>query len=329
MSNLDAINKQLTAATEALAKVDADLAWQATGVAADIAGTIDPTPVSDLVSAGVSVRNGDLWGAALSTVSMVPYLGDAVAKPVKAVRATKAIAGLTEKAAALRKTIADLTKAKKEAEAAAEITAKEAKIATRADITKDTATQQEKAAARKDKDREDCDQPKQRISKTSPPCFTTEFLDPAKADEFAKQLKGQEDALNKLTVKEYSDARAHFDKHKRAGKGKAQRDARKAYSKNLYAAELNENLKTMGPKAAKLAAENKTAEIMSKLAALHEPDLIAGGKDIVTKLGDRSVNSSIGTQWKTRIDSLDEAASKALKEGLGDSKMHAKLNICK
>ena len=68
---------------------------------------------------------------------------------------------------------------------------------------------------------------------------------------------------------------------------------------------------------------------MSKLAALHEPDLISGGKDIVTKLGDRSVNSSIGTQWKTRIDSLDEAASKALKEGLGDSKMLAKLNICK
>jgi hypothetical protein len=159
MSNLDAINKQLAAATEALAKVDADLAWQATGVAADIAGTIDPTPVSDLVSAGVSVRNGDMWGAALSTVSMVPYLGDAVAKPVKAVRATKAIAGLTEKATALRKTITDLTKAKKEAEAAAEITAKEAKIAKEAEAAKDAAAQQEKSAAKKQKDCEDCKAP--------------------------------------------------------------------------------------------------------------------------------------------------------------------------
>ncbi|WP_200955848.1 hypothetical protein, partial [Massilia sp. Root418] len=153
----DAINKQLAAATDALAKVDADLAWQATGVAADIAGTIDPTPVSDLVSAGVSVRNGDLWGAALSTVSMVPYLGDAVAKPVKAVRATKAIAGLTEKATALRKTITDLTKAKKEAEAAAEITAKEAKIAKEAEAAKDAAAQQEKSTAKKAKDCEDCE----------------------------------------------------------------------------------------------------------------------------------------------------------------------------
>jgi hypothetical protein len=158
MSNLDTINKQLAAATEALAKVDADLAWQATGVAADIAGTVDPTPISDLVSAGVSVRNGDLWGAALSTVSMVPYLGDAVAKPVKAVRATKAIAGLTEKATALRKTITDLTKAKKEAEATVEITAKEAKIAKEAEAAKDTAAQQEKSAAKKAKDCENCNE---------------------------------------------------------------------------------------------------------------------------------------------------------------------------
>ncbi|WP_200955677.1 hypothetical protein, partial [Massilia sp. Root418] len=151
----DAINKQLAAATDALAKVDADLAWQATGVAADIAGTIDPTPVSDLVSAGVSVRNGDLWGAALSTVSMVPYLGDAVAKPVKAVRATKTIAGLTEKATALRKTITDLTKAKKQAEAA-EVAAKEAKIANEAVVAKNSATQQKGTASTRARECEQC-----------------------------------------------------------------------------------------------------------------------------------------------------------------------------
>ena len=104
MSGLPDITAQLSAATKALAEADSELKWEMAGAAADAAGLVDPTPASDLVGAGLSLRKGDLWGAALSTVSMVPYLGDAVAKPVKAVRATKAIVGLEKKVAALTKT---------------------------------------------------------------------------------------------------------------------------------------------------------------------------------------------------------------------------------
>lgn len=153
--DLTNITKKLTDATTALAKADKDLKLEIAGAAADAAGLVDPTPTSDLVGAGISIARGDYWGAALSTVSMVPYLGDAVAKPVKAVRATKAIAGLEKKVAALTKTVNDLKKAKKEAEAV-EAAAKEAKLAKEADAAKDAAAKQEKAAAKKGKDCEDC-----------------------------------------------------------------------------------------------------------------------------------------------------------------------------
>ena len=155
MMDLTKISKKLTEATTALAKADKDLKLEIAGAAADAAGLVDPTPASDLIGAGISIARGDYWGAAMSTVSMVPYIGDAVAKPVKAVRATKAIAGLEKKVAALTKTVNDLKKAKKEAEAV-EAAAKEAKLAKEADAAKDAATKQEKSAVSKDKDCEDC-----------------------------------------------------------------------------------------------------------------------------------------------------------------------------
>jgi hypothetical protein len=82
-------------------------------------------------------------------------LGDALAKPAKAVRATKAIMGLEKKVAALTQTVADLTKAKKQAEAA-EAAAKEAKIAKEAEAAKEAAAKQEKSTPTKGKDCEDC-----------------------------------------------------------------------------------------------------------------------------------------------------------------------------
>lgn len=158
MMDLTKISKKLTEATTALAKADKDLKLEIAGAAADAAGLVDPTPASDLIGAGISIARGDYWGAAMSTVSMVPYIGDAVAKPVKAVRATKAIAGLEKKVAALTKTVNDLKKAKREAEAV-EAAAKEAKLAKETDAAKNSATKQEKAATKNDKDCETCREP--------------------------------------------------------------------------------------------------------------------------------------------------------------------------
>ncbi|WP_366920050.1 polymorphic toxin type 15 domain-containing protein [Burkholderia cepacia] len=57
--------------------------------------------------------------------------------------------------------------------------------------------------------------------------------------------------------------------------------------------------------------------------------MIAGGKDVVTTMGDRGVNSSIGSQWKDRVAELDEAAKNVPEAERGGTKMNAKLKRCK
>lgn len=52
-------------------------------VVADIAGIFDPTPVSDGVGLALAISKGDGLGALLSLGSMIPYAGDALAKPLK------------------------------------------------------------------------------------------------------------------------------------------------------------------------------------------------------------------------------------------------------
>lgn len=97
---------------QAIQKTESQLAsltkskeWEEAKSAADLAGIVDPTPVSDSISMGMSVAEGDWVGAFLSGVSYIPYIGDAVAKPVKILRATKTIAAIEMKAAALAKQI--------------------------------------------------------------------------------------------------------------------------------------------------------------------------------------------------------------------------------
>jgi hypothetical protein len=68
--------------------------------------------------------------------------------------------------------------------------------------------------------------------------------------------------------------------------------------------------------------------IMEGLAALHGPDLIAGGKDVISRLGDFGINSSLGSQWKTRVGELDEIADQLEKEFGPDAKMDVELPHC-
>jgi hypothetical protein len=52
----------------------------------DIAGIFDPTPISDGASVAVSLWRGQFVDALLGGASMIPYLGDAAAKPFKIAR---------------------------------------------------------------------------------------------------------------------------------------------------------------------------------------------------------------------------------------------------
>ncbi|QTD45484.1 DNA/RNA non-specific endonuclease [Ottowia testudinis] len=81
-----------------------ELALDLTQIGLDIAGLIDPTPISDGANGLISLARGDWLGAGISAVSMVPYIGDAaklgklgryaqtVAKAVDLAKANPAIA---------------------------------------------------------------------------------------------------------------------------------------------------------------------------------------------------------------------------------------------
>ena len=123
--------------------------------------------------------------------------------------------------------------------------------------------------------------------------------------EFSRQLKGQQDGLNDLTVQEYFDNRERYLKEGRSKEGtKAQRAARKEALEDK-----TRELILSGD--APDVAKKKAKEWMEEQAALHDPDQIAGGDPTkISGMGDRRVNSSLGSQWKTRIDAMDEQIRK-------------------
>lgn len=72
---------------------------------------------------------------------------------------------------------------------------------------------------------------------------------------------------------------------------------------------------------------------MDKMAALHEPDMVAGGwaNPNPTKMGDTGINSSIGASWnqKGRLDSIEKVAKNAITNGKGDAPLNVKLELCR
>ena len=74
-------------------------------------------------------------------------------------------------------------------------------------------------------------------------------------------------------------------------------------------------------------------EVMNKLAALHEPDMVSGGWNHPepTGMGRADVNSSIGASWNQndRVAGMDREAENAIKSGRGDQKMNVKLEPCR
>lgn len=76
----------------------------------------------------------------------------------------------------------------------------------------------------------------------------------------------------------------------------------------------------------------KQAGLMAKVwakgkSALHGPDQIAGGRaDNITGLGDSRINSSIGSQWRSRVLMLDAYISEQAVHFSADTKL-SELNI--
>lgn len=354
MSNLTDIGKQIRATTEALAKADAELKWELAASAADVAGMVDPTPTSDLIGAGLAVRKGDWLGAGMSLVSTVPYLGDAVAKPAKAVRAAERINELRQTVTKLTAQLASLRKAEKQAQAA-EAAAKNAKIAkeaAEAKAVKEAAGGQKSAAkGGKDKDCEDCGaesrkaKPLTKLPETKVPCFhpfdkkkftrLSEEGKKAYLKEMQKQLSRQQEAINSVSANDYKVARDAFKANNRNPvasemQERKRHDTRGRIERSIYQSLLN---KGVSPRQARKDAGDRATSVMEKLAALHEPDMVAGGylQPDPKSMGRSDVNSSIGSSWnqRGRVAAMDRAAQDAIASGKGDEKMNIKLEPCR
>lgn len=155
-------------------------------------------------------------------------------------------------------------------------------------------------------------------------CFKADKMPASKLVEFKRQLEGQENGLNRLTVDEYLENIANPVKRSQA----IARSARKDLQTKLQDRFQNELLKSLNPAEAKAESLKKAKEVMAHLAGLHNPDLSAGGKDIIGDFGDRQVNSSIGPQWKPRIEKLKEAAQKVPESVRKQTYLNVKLRRC-
>ncbi|GLO30013.1 hypothetical protein PPUN12996_20690 [Pseudomonas putida] len=155
-------------------------------------------------------------------------------------------------------------------------------------------------------------------------CFKADKLPPAKHGEFERQLKGQQDGLNRLTVEEFLENVANPVKRNPI----VARKARKQMQDKLEQRILDDLPDDLSPREAQRTAAKLAKETMATLAALHNPDLTAGGRDVIADFGDKQVNSTIGPQWKSKIKGMQQAAEEALKSGGDSSFMNIKLIKC-
>lgn len=162
------------------------------------------------------------------------------------------------------------------------------------------------------------------------PCFQPNDLPQASYPEFDRQLAGQEAGLNAMTVEEYLTGREAFDTRQVKRNPNIARAARERY-KNQLTAKLQEQLELTGlsPREAKRRALEAATQKMSALAALHNPDMVSAGRDVIADFGDRNVNSRIGAQWRSRVLVLDDATKKIPVAQRSVVRMNAKLIRCK
>ncbi len=151
-------------------------------------------------------------------------------------------------------------------------------------------------------------------------CF--EKPEGADPEEFKKQLKEQQDGINRMKP---DDLLNNMDKFAQNGRPAGDSSARGAVRKK-WLDDRRRTLEALGSSAAE--ADKQARGEMKTLDALHAPDLAAGGDGTFADrgLGDRTSNRSIGPQWdKERLGQLKEHSEKAKKQG---KKNNVELKMC-
>ena len=142
------------------------------------------------------------------------------------------------------------------------------------------------------------------------------------SEEFARQLKDQEKGMNELTVDEYLKNREKYIEQGRAIEGNAAQQATREKALNKKIEELFESGMSWEE------AEIKANSWLKTQAALHNPDQIAGGNPLnIGGMGDKRINSSIGSQWKYRIDIVDDQIGELAKLMTPEQRKSTYLNV--
>lgn len=140
--------------------------------------------------------------------------------------------------------------------------------------------------------------------------------------EFARQLADQQDGMNQLTVQEYLENRQNYIAHGRSTEGGAVQAAARQDALMDKIAELRESGLSLAD------AESQAQKWLETQAALHTPDQVAGGfASRVNGVGDSGVNSSIGSQWRTRIGDVDAKIAELVKDMSLEERMSTYLNM--
>lgn len=288
-------------------------------VGLDIVGLIPVVSIAaDGANALIYTARGDYSSAALSAAAMVPFAGWG-AKGVKYVmKAEKAVL-------------------------------KTEKVAVKA----------EQKAAKKSADKAGAKIKPTKLPKKKLKCFFSymnkkfQKMSPAEKKkflkEYSKQLKRQQDAINDMTATEFMIARKAYKKEGRNKLAKKMQDGYRDDRAQEIEASIIESLRKQGAPLGdiKNRAKKRTKEIMDNMAALHEPDMVAGGwlDSKPSGLGDTRVNSSIGGSWtksvetiddvtgkpvkESRITTMEKTANDAIKNGQGNVKMNVGLEVCR
>lgn len=162
------------------------------------------------------------------------------------------------------------------------------------------------------------------------PCFKPNDLPQGSLPEFDRQLAGQEAGLNAMTVEEYMEGRKAFTAKDAIRDPKVAKQAREGYERRLVEA-LTIQFRKIGLSVgdAETKAMQEAATRMKALAALHNPDMVVAGRDVISDFGDRNINSRIGSQWRSRVGTLDDAAKEVPISQRTVAKMNVKLERCK
>lgn len=85
----------------------------------------------------------------------------------------------------------------------------------------------------------------------------------------------------------------------------------------------------MSRKETEKLANERTTNVMKKLAALHEPDMATGGYHQPGHIGHKDVNESIGGSWNQegRLAGVDREVDKAIANQQGSGNL--KLEVCR